>query len=547
MSNSDSLNKGKVLVKAVSPIWIIPLATLLIAGYLGFQAWMNRGVDIEVVFQHTSGVIPNKTRVRYRDVDVGIVRAVRLDDSLDQVRVSAELNAEMSEHLSVNSKFWVVSPDVSISGVSGLGTLLSGVYIEFDPGAEGEHETNFIGLEEPPAIRSYEKGKTFLLHAKELVSLNVGSQVYYRKIPVGKMTAYKLSEDGKQVVLSIFIQEPFDQLVFETTNFWNTSGISLELNSEGFTAKMESIATLLGGGIAFDTPVGASASADRRVAKGQHSFHLFRDRVAVLEDAYTLSYPYLLRFSGSVRGLQVGAPVELQGIQIGVVKRIRLSSSLPDINSKVHVYIDIQPQRFDRSLTQNQEQLNELLAKLVSQGLRAELKTGNLLTGSLFVDLVITTGTELGKLVLYEEYTELPTSESQIERISRKAINIINKIDGIPVDTIGKDLAQIMKTLREMADDLKAERFGSEVGKLAQNLRQASTQLEQLLNKAESTLTQIETSLAITDPDTRLHQQFVDMVEDISEAAKALELLMNELSRNPQSLIFGNDTKKPDR
>ena len=549
MAENDQTETGKVEPdnipriepkRKLSTIWLVPFATIIIAAFLGYTAWIEKGPTIEVIFQQASGIAANKTQVRYRDVKIGVVKDIRFGQGLDDVHVTAELDPEIEEYLSVNSQFWVVSPQISFSGVSGLSTLLSGVYIEFDPGDEGEYSESFLALEEPPAIRSYEKGTTFQLLASDLTSLTTSSPVYYRKVPVGEVTSYKLTDDLNSVLIRIFIEAPYDRLVSKNSHFWNTSGITFEYGSEGFSAKMESVISLLSGGIAFDTP--SNSTVNERAAAEQ-TFYLFDDRNSVTEGAYHISHSYVLRFSGSVRGLNVGAPVELQGIRIGQVKKVELALA-EQSKKNVHVTIDIQPERMDEAQIKSQEQLNAYLQSLIDKGMRAQLKTGSFLTGALFVDLAMKTSEGEAELVFADGAVEIPTSGNEFELLSSKAGSIVAKIDAIPFDNIGKNLAEIMRSVKDISTDLNNNDFGNEVGGLAKNLNQASTQLEAVLISANISLKQLDESLAVIEPDTPLYHSTLEMVKDISEAAESLEALTDELARNPQSLIYG--TKNPE-
>ena len=521
--------------RSLSTVWLVPFATIIIAAYLGYTAWVEKGPTIEITFQQASGITVNKTQIRYRDVKIGVVKDIRFGQGLDDVHVTAELDPEIEQYLTVNSLFWVVSPQISFSGVSGLSTLLSGVYIEFDPGEEGEFTSKFIGLEEAPAIRSYAKGTTFHLISDDLTSLTASSPVYYRKMPVGEVSNFRLTEDLNGMKIRLFIEAPFDRLVAENSNFWNTSGLSFTLDSEGFQVGIESVVSLLSGGIAFDRPTGD----DFKPAKPNQTFYLYKDKEAVLEGAYRINYPYVLRFSGSVRGLNEGAPVELQGIHIGRVNKIEMAIDDQSENN-IYVYIDIQPERMNSEQVLSQEQLNDNLQRLVQNGMRAQLKTGSFLTGGLYVDLVVSSSEERGELTYVDGTIEIPTMGNQFELIATKAGSIVSKIDQIPFDKIGKNLADIMLAVKDISVDLNDNNFGDEVGGLAKNLNQASTKLEAVLEAANITLQQLDDSLAVIEPDTPLYHSTMKMVKDISEAAESLEALTDELARNPQSLIYGS-------
>ncbi len=520
--------------KSLSIVWLIPIATLILSMFLAFQAWREQGTMIEIVFQQAEGVTANKTAVRYRDVDIGVVRSVRFSDDLTSVIVTAEIDSKVAEYLSVNSNFWIVSPQISLTGVSGLSTLLSGVFIEFDPGEKGEYQTRFNGLDEQPSIRSYVKGTSYLLEAEEFTSLVLGSRVFYRRLPVGEVTSFKLGEGGEYVQVRIFVESPYDQYVYKETNFWNSSGFKLDYNTKGLSLEMESVSSLLWGGIAFDTPDDIKAL---RLASSESVFPLFPSKQSVKEGGYSIEYTYELHFDSSIRGLEIGAPVEFKGIKVGRVTNINLVSDV----SKVIVSIIIQPERLNDSIKLGFQDLNDLLSKLTQQeGMRAQLKTGSLVTGALFVDLALGVSKDSGDLIVTDNVVILPTAENEFSQITKVVSNVMARIDKIPLDQIGDDIAGLAASFRATLESLEQESFGEETGQLIKNLNAASEHLETLLVSSERTIRQAEASLAAIEPDTPLYEELIEMLRDVSEAAESIELLSDELSRNPQSLIYGN-------
>lgn len=536
MPDNQSNNKStqpKVIKKStISVIWIIPIATLILSLFLGFRAWQQQGTEITIIFQQASGITANKTRIRYRDVDIGLVKQVNFDNDLTSVVVKAELDSNIASFLSENSSFWIVSPQISLTGVSGLSTLLSGVYIELDPGEKGKSSLEFVALNEPPIVRSYTKGTSYTLESKNLKSLTVGSRIFYRKIPVGEVVSYRFTEDAQKVQVRIFVEAPYDQFVYKDSNFWNASGVSINLNSRGISARIESVSSLLWGGISFDTPQFPEKSNH---AEAESVFPLFPDRESVVAGNYSIEYPYKLRFSGSVRGLNIDAPVEMKGIEVGRVTDIQL------VDENIHVGIVIQPERLNADNVPNLEQLNSLLNRLVSQqGMRAQLKTGSLITGSLFIDLALDASKAPSELVLNNGMIEIPTMNNQFEQLSKIASNVMERLDQVAIDEIGDDIAGMVKSVRKTVESLEQESFGEQTGELFNKLNSASSHLEALLVDAQNALKQADSSLEIIEPDSILFETLLEMLRDVSEAAESIELLTDELGRNPQSLIYGN-------
>ena len=320
-----------------APVWFIPIVALVIGIWLAVKTWQDNGPEIEIILDSASGIQVGQTEIRLKDVPVGKVTRMKLSEDLDKVRVFARLDRQVSSYLSVNSRFWVVSPRISVQGVSNIGTLISGIYIIMDPGESGAYHGVFTALADPPAIESDELGASFVLQADRLGSVDIGSPIYYRQIRVGEVTNYKLAEAGEGVELSVFIEAPYDRLVLMRSRFWNVSGVSVDMSADGLEARIESLVSLISGGIAFENALGFEASER---ADAGHRFFLYPDRNAVLDGRFDMKYYFLLNFSHSVRGLSVGAPVEFRGVKVGAVENIELTSVEKEPDS-LHVYISV--------------------------------------------------------------------------------------------------------------------------------------------------------------------------------------------------------------
>lgn len=525
---------------AMSPIWIVPIAALLIAIGLGFRAWEQRGEKVEILFNSASGIEVGNTRVRLKDVEVGKVTAVHLTPDLRQVRVVVELDKSVSRHLSSNTQFWVVTPRISASGISNVGTLISGVYIVMDPGEPGDDQSVFVGLSEPPAVGSDEEGRSFVLQAEELGSLDIGSPVYYRQLKVGEVTSYHLAQSGDYVAVNIFVPAPNDQLVQTGSRFWNVSGFGVTVGAEGLKAKMASLASLISGGVAFDNSVGFEGS---EVAKDGHRFLLYEDRDSVLAGRYSLKYYYLLEFSGSVRGLSVGAPVEFRGIRVGEVIDVGFDETDKDSN-RLQVFIAMEPQRLYPESEPTREETDAFLERLVADGLRARLKSASLITGSRYVDLSFSEEAP-GRFLRKEKYSVIPTVDDSLDQMSRELASVIDKLNKVPFDTIGKDLATSMASIKETVTELEKQQAARKFGQALSHVEGASEGLEKTLQSADQALRQLEQSLRTFDrtlaPDSELHYEMLETLKSVEKAADSFGAFTEELNRYPNALIRGVD------
>lgn len=522
-------------VRHFSPIWIVPLIAVLIAAWLAFTAWQQRGPEIQIVFDDAAGIAIGKTTVRFRDVVVGKVTDTKLNDSFDKVTVFIEMDPQVAPLLSENTRFWVVSPRISLAGVSGLDTLLSGVYIEMDPGEEGVRQREFNGLTEPPSVRSFEQGTQYTMLSETLGSLDIGSPVYHRQVRVGEVTRYRLLPEAGRVEIRIFIESPYDQLIKTNTTFWNVSGVGVEIGANGVVANIESVASLISGGLAFITP--PDIDGDHALARAGSQFHLFSDREAVAEGALTYSYPYLMKFTSSVRGLSVGAPVEFRGIQVGKVEHIGLDAGI-SADREINVVIAIQPERLNPSEAPTLGELNEMFADLVANGMRAQLKTRSYLTGSLYVDLAPDQAsvTTVEPLAQQGDYLILPTADGQYTKIARRLTEIAEGIAELPFESIGANLNDSLEGVASMVDKLDKSNVVEDVDELLSGLNGSAQSLDLAINGMRDTIQSIDSVVA---PDSALQYRLTEMLDDVSDAAKSLETLTDELARYPDSLIRG--------
>ncbi|MBX2859363.1 MAG: MCE family protein [Cellvibrionaceae bacterium] len=527
--NSATVNK----MASLSPVWFVPAVAVLIALWLVVQAHLEKGAQVQIIFDSAPDIIANQTLVKLNDVQVGTVQRVKLSSDLRKVVVMVELDREVAKHLSENSRFWIVTPRVTASGVSNLGTLISGVYIVMDPGEPGSYQTSFQGLGEPPLYQSDEEGTQYVLQAEELGSLDIGSPIYYRQIRVGEVTSYRLAANRDYVDVNIFVRAPYDELVQTRSRFWNVSGFGMSINADGIKAHMGSLASLISGGVAFGN---GTSFKNIRVAKAGRRFMLYEDRDSVLDGRFNLKYYYLLKFSSSVRGLSVGAPVEFRGIKIGEVVDVELAGS-ENAQSRLRVYIALEPQRLEPKETPSRNELDQRIEEMVRQGLRAKMKTANLITGSRYINLEFT-DLDSGQFSRGEKYSEIPTVPDEIDQIGNQLADVLDKVSAIPFDKIGNHLSGSLRSMSNLLAKLDekntAEKFDGAIENLETTLQSTNLAIVEM-NKAMASLDQ-----AIA-PDSELKYELTQMAKSLGDAGKSLELFLNELNRQPNSLITGRE------
>ena len=547
--------------KRLSLVWFVPLIALLAGGWLTIKVLNEKGPEIKISFSSAEGFEVGKTRVRYKDVDVGKVKKIQLDNDLEKVIITVELSKAMGKHLNENSKFWAVRPRISAKGISGLSTLISGVYIVMDPGVRGEEDKPkvFIGLEEPPQIPSSAEGKSFALKTIQLGSLDIGSPVYYRQIQVGEVINYKLHESGKHVNLNIFIRTPYDHLVQKNSRFWNSSGFDLSVGADGINAHVESLTALIGGGIVFDTPRNLAAG---EIAEEGKEFFLYPNIASINDKTPSLKLEYVLYFDETLRGLNIGAPVEFRGTEVGRILDKETRIDPISLGVKIPVLIELYPERL--SLQDEAIDPSEVIESMVAKGLKASLKTGNLLTGQLYVELEFDEKGTPGMIQDTGYYAKFPTAPGQFGQITRSIASLATKFENMPLDDVVNNLNETilefkqlvaapenkesLKNLETMLEEISTA--SKKFGHLADSFSSTSPNLNKTLSSANQTMKDVSETLAnmnttLTDTagsfseDSTFHYKLRVLMDELTEASRSLNALVDTLQRKPDSIIFG--------
>ena len=524
----------KAGVRWLQPIWVIPIVAAIVGGWLLIQHVFESGPVITIRFRSAEGLEAHKTRIKYKDVDIGVVKAIELDEDKKGVVVTAQMTRQASSGLLVeDTRFWVVRPRISGGHVSGLGTLLAGSHIGVDPGKSQTERRAFNGLESAQIVTSDVPGRYFVLGSEELGSVDVGSPVYFRGVTAGQVVATEVGKDGNQVLIRIFVNSPFDRFVATNSRFWNASGIDLSLDATGVRLNTQSIATVLVGGIAYDTPTEAEAPPEPRAAANT-TFVLWRDRAEALKPRESVIETYVMRFPQSVRGLTVGAVVDFRGVTLGEVSSIALEYEPARVNFRTLVQIRLFPERLQSRARKPDGATEELadarkrMQKFVANGFRAQLRNGNLLTGQLYVALDFFPAAPRATIDFSQAPPEIPTVPGSLAEIQESLGNIVKKLEKIPFDTIGQDLK---KALESLDKTLKA------VEKTAGSVeRDVIPELKATLENARKTFDSAQRTLAQDSP---VQSDLRDALQEVSRASEALRALVDSIERQPDSLIRG--------
>jgi len=490
---------------SISAIWVIPIIAALIGGWMVFKSTIEENVFVEVSFKNASGLEAGKTPVKLRNVKVGELTEVKFTKDLSEVIVVMELTGVSHERLTDTTKFWVVRPRIGVEGVSGLDTLLSGAFIEIDPGEIGAGENakaqvKFKGLEEPQIYQLGNPGTKYILQSKKLGSLSRGSPIKYRGIIVGTVTRHKLTEDHKYVEIEIFVTSPHDKFINEFTRFWNTSGVNIELGAKGFEFEMESVSSLIAGGIAFSNLHPAESNAQ---AEENKLFELYDTEKPEAEEIITYGAPMKLYFENGVSGLSVGAPVEYKGIRLGTVVNVGVEANHNQNNLITFAMIDIEPERLPTedlniqlSHSERIKNIHHYFKSMVQKGLRAQLKS-NLITGQSSIVFDMFDNAEPASIKIVGNDFILPTVPETVTGLIKQINALMSRLESLPIENIGENLDEATVNINDLIKSLNVEEGG---------------------------MTGVQVN---------------EMMDELTKAARSIRVMSEYLERHPESLIKG--------
>jgi paraquat-inducible protein B len=518
----------------LSVVWIIPILAAVVALGIAIERFMSQGPTITIVFKSAEGIEAGKTFVKYKDVNIGQVTKVKLSEDFQKVVVTAKIDKSAEGLMVKDAKFWIEQPRVSLSGISGIGTLLSGNFVALEVGTSDEARRDFIGLDVPPAITVDQPGRQFVLQADELGSVGIGSPLYYRRLNVGQVIGYDLAEDGRSVTIKVFVNAPYDKYVTTNARFWQASGIDVTLGANGLSVETQSLLSVLIGGIAFETPPNVP---EMKPATAKTVFPLYGSRTAAVAKHEPIVASYVLYFTESLRGLSVGAPVTYLGLPVGEVTAIGFEYDEATDRIRPRVDIAVYPARFAayvktspglETKIQSENKRHDVIQKMVDRGIRAQLRSGSVVTGQLYVAFDRFPNAPKVKVDWTKKPPELPVMLSGLQELENKISSIIAKIDKMPLDAIGEDLKKLLETT-----DRAIKRLDEEV---TPELKSSLEELKRVLENTDATL---------VGKDAPAQQELREALQEIARAARAFRVLSEYLERNPDALLRGKTQEKP--
>ena len=535
-------NKGEAKVhklKSWSPVWIFPIVTALIGAWILFYHYSHQGPQVTLITTNAEGIEGGKTTIKSRSVDVGIVETAVLSDDLHHVRITARLNSGMEKLLRQDSVFWVVKPQIGRDGVSGLGTLLSGAYIELQPGAVGEHLEQYPLLDSPPLAPPDAKGIRITLDSNKAGQLNPGDPVLFRGYRVGSVETSKFDVNKRMINYQLFIAAPNDKLITNNVRFWKDSGIAVDFSSQGMSIQMGSLTTLFSGGVSFDVPEGLDWGTP--VETGA-DYQLFDDQKDIQDSLYKENIEFIMLFKDSIRGLSPGAPVEFRGIRLGTVAQVpffteQMQQRL-DSDFRTPVLIRIEPERL-KNIVGQETNIPDNIQGLIKNGLRGSMKTGNLLSGALFIDFDFYPNEKLEKEANeVDGYPVIPTISVGLAQIQQKLLDTLDKVNNLPLNPM---IQQATKTLSESQQTLK--RLQQTLDNL--NKLTSSQSMQQLPADMQKTLQELNRSMQGFQPGSAAYNKMVTDMQRLDQVLRELQPVLRTLNDKSNALVF-EAKDKPD-
>ncbi|MFL5252079.1 MAG: intermembrane transport protein PqiB [Rhodopila sp.] len=538
--------------RRLSLIWAIPVVTLIIGAWLAWQTLSERGPLITITFETAEGLQAHQSHVRHKDVDMGVVQKIALTSDLRRVQVTVRMNKEAEPLLTDKAQFWVVRPRFFAGSISGLSTLVSGSYIAVLPSTQGgEPQRDFVGLEKPPVLQSDVPGRTFLLQAKNIGSLNLGSPVTFRDLEVGEVLGWDIGEMARSLTIHIFVRAPFDKYVHDDSRFWNASGASVQFGANGLEFKVQSLRSMILGGVAFETPNDSEGTAE---SEANQAFTLHPTKDAADASVFKRSVPFVANFTTSVSGLASGSAVTLRGLKIGEVSSVSLVYDPVIDNVVVPVHFTLEPERIAMLNLPTDGDLDTRMQELVRRGLRVKLETASILTGQKQLDMDTFANAAPGKYRKEGDAYVIPVLGSGADDVATAATNLVNRLNSIPFESIGQNLNQTLAGVSALVNDKQLEQsvatlratlastqelvnsLNQGVSPMAKRLPTIASGLEDAVNRTNRLVGSLENGYG---GDSSFNREVDRLMSQLSDAARSIRVLADLLSRHPEALIRG--------
>lgn len=459
----------------LSIVWLIPIAALVVSLGVAWQSYAGRGDLVRISFQNGAGLVAGQTVLKFRDVNVGVVEAVGFSSGLAEVIASVRVDKDVAPFMDQDAQFWIVRPEVSVRGITGLDTVLSGAFIaaQWDSVA-GRAQSSFTGLEAVPVNAQSDRGTSITLKLRDGNQISAGAPILYKGIEVGNASTPRLSEDGTVVLIDAYIKDPYNKSLTTATRFWDASGFALSLGAGGVTLDVKSLASLIEGGISFDTVDSGGAPVS-----GTTVFDVYDDEASARDSVFTGQNDHALQvsavFDGSVSGLSPGSDVRFRGLTVGTVTDLGafVEGEGRDRRVRLLVNMELRTAKLGLGDEATAEDALALLGDFVQlNGLRARLATASLLTGGLLVELLeVPDAPEASIDVAAQPHPRLPITASDIADLRATSQGVLERINDLPVEELMQSAISLLKNVDALASNPDTLRVPTEAAGLLADAR----------------------------------------------------------------------------
>ena len=538
MSETANIKKEPI----ISAIWIIPVIALLVGAWMLYQYQSNKGATIYISMPHAEGIIAGKTEIKVRSVKIGQIDHVRLSDSQDSVIARAQIDKHYDDLLTEDANIWVVKPRIDETGISGMNTLLSGVYLEFAPGESSITKDHFELQDEPALIGKDVKGGRFTLLSYDAEVIDVSTGIYFKNYKIGQVETATFDWKNQAMKYGIFINEPYQNLITLNSIFWVNSGIELDLSADGINLKTGSLSKLLKGGISVALP---DQQSPGDFAQEGHTFSLSNSYKDALEERfYDFDY-YLIEFEQSIRGLRPGAPVEYRGMRVGTVVEAPASIMIDGVpahfrtdSTAVPALIKIEYGRIYHDSEQAKDFWQSSVQGWIKNGLRASLKPGNILTGAVYVDFDIYNDAPQAQLTTLSQYQVFPSISSGITVLADQVSDVLNKVNNLKIED---SLAQVQSTFADyqaLANEMRELLNKQDTQNLPGDFNRNFAEMTKSMQQFDVTMKQFEKTMASYQQGSDFHHQLQQTLSEFKRLSEELQPLTRGLNEQPNMLIF---------
>jgi paraquat-inducible protein B len=513
-----------------SAIWLLPLVALAIGAWLAWDTLSKEGPTITISFETAEGLQAGQSQLKYRDIVLGTVKTLTLSDDHSHVLITVATTRQAKPLLTNDTQFWVVKPRLFAGNVSGLSTLVSGSYIGMMPGGATEtSKRDFAGREDPPVLETNVPGRTFLLKATRLGSVQIGSPVFFRDLSVGEVLGWDLGDMAESATIHAFVRAPYDKYVQDQTRFWDASGLSVKLGGNGIDVQLESLRALLLGGVAFDMFTAPAQSAES--VEG-HVFPMFANKEAAQAASYSRKVQLIGYFPGSVRGLAAGADVTLHGLKVGQVTDVQITYDAAKQAIVAPVHFEVEPERIVGIGKRVAPDAGAAIDMLVGQGLRATLQSANLLTGQMLVALEFVPDAPPATVTRENQAFVIPTSDSgSFSSLQASAGELLRKVNTIPFESLGRNLNQTLASARDMVQNLDTG-----LAPTMKKLPDMAAALQKTMTDANRLVLSLQSGYG---DNTQFNRDLDRLMIQLNDAVRSIRSLADLLDRHPEALIKG--------